>query len=154
MTVPAVTRALVTAPLPQIIEKLGIAIAQAQAALDFNSIATAKAMAETEVEVGGETYNLLTLGFTPAFYSFTEATVEAKLSFTMTESTETSVGVSITAGGGVGVFMAAATVDVSYARKFSVTSEGVSSIAARIVSIPAPDVFTQLLRRTYERPVT
>lgn len=154
MTVVAVTRALVQAPLPQIIEKLGVAVAQAQAALDRNSIETAKALAEAEVELGGETYNLLTLGFTPSFYTFTEATVEAKLSFTMTESTELSVGVSVSAGVNVGVFMAAATVDVAYARKFSVTSEGVSSIAARLVSVPAPDVFTQLLRRTYERPVT
>jgi hypothetical protein len=154
MTVVAVTRALVQAPLPQIIEKLGVAVAQAQAALDRNSIETAKALAESEVELGGETYNLLTLGFTPSFYTFTEATVEAKLSFTMTESTELSVGASVSVGVNVGVFMAAATVDVAYARKFSVTSEGVSSIAARLVSVPAPDVFTQLLRRTYERPVT
>jgi hypothetical protein len=154
MTVVALTRALVQAPLPQIIEKLGVAVAQAQAALDRNSIETAKALAEAEVEIGGETYNLLTLGFAPSFYTFTEATVEAKLSFTMTESTELSVGASVSMGVNVGVFMAAATVDVAYARKFSVTSEGVSSIAARLVSVPAPDVFTQLLRRTYERPVT
>jgi hypothetical protein len=40
-----VTRALVTAPLPQIIEKLGLAIAQAQFALDTNSIELAKTMA-------------------------------------------------------------------------------------------------------------
>lgn len=153
MTVPAVTRALVTAPLPQIIEKLGIAIAQAQHALDANSVETAKAMAAAEVEVGDRTYNLLTLGFTPSFYTFTEATVEAKLSFTMTESTELSVGASVSVGVNYGVFMAAATVDVSYARKYSVTAEGVSSIAARLVSVPAPDVFTQLLRREFEQPV-
>ncbi len=111
-------------------------------------------MAATEVELGGRTFNLLTLGFTPSFYTFTEATVEAKLSFTMTESTELSVSVGVTAEVNVGVFMAAATVDVSYARKYSVTSEGVSSIAARLVSVPAPDVFTQLLRRQFEQPVT
>lgn len=151
--VPAVTRALVTAPLPQIIEKLGLAIAQAQSALDANSIAVAKELAETEVDVGGESYNLLTLGFAPSFYAFTEATVEAKLSFTMTESTETSVSVGVQAGVNYGVFMAAASVDVSYARKFSVTSEGASSIAARIVSLPAPEVFSQLLRRTYQQEI-
>lgn len=152
--VPAVTRALVSAPLPQIIEKLGMAVAQAQSALDANSIEVAKQLAETEVEMGGEKYNLLSLGFQPSFYAFTEATVEAKLSFTMTESTETSVAVGVEAGVNYGVFMAAATVDVSYARKFSVTSEGASSIAARLVSLPAPDVFTQLLKRTYQREIT
>lgn len=154
MTVETVTRALVSAPLPQIIEKLGTSIAQAQHALDTNSVEVAKLMAATEVELGGRTFNLLTLGFTPSFYTFTEATVEAKLSFTMTESTELSVSVGVTAEVNVGVFMAAATVDVSYARKYSVTSEGVSSIAARLVSVPAPDVFTQLLRRQFEQPVT
>ncbi|MCL6271680.1 hypothetical protein M3P05_17315 [Sansalvadorimonas sp. 2012CJ34-2] len=150
---PAVTRALVSAPLPQIIEKLGLAIAQAQFALDSNSVELAKTMAETEVEIGEESYNLLSLGFVPAFYSFSEATVEAKLSFTMTESTETSVSVGVQAGVNYGVFMAAASIDVSYARKFSVSTEGASSIAARLVSLPAPDVFTQLIKRQYEQVI-
>jgi hypothetical protein len=149
-----VTRALVTAPLPQIIEKLGLAIAQAQFALDTNSIELAKTMAATEVKIGDDTYNLLSLGFLPSFYSFSEATVEAKLSFTMTESTETSVSVGVQAGVNYGVFMAAASIDVSYARKFSVSTEGASSIAARLVSLPAPDVFTQLIKRQFERPIT
>lgn len=153
MTTPAVTRALVSAPLPQIIERLGLAIAQAQSALDRNAVETAKAMAAAEVKLGNRKYNLLTLGFTPSFYTFTEATVEAKLSFTMTEGSELSVGASASMGVATGVFMAAATVDVSYARKYSVTAEGASSIAARLVSVPAPDVFDQLLRRHYEQPV-
>ncbi len=150
---PAVTRALVTAPLPQIIEKLGLAIAHAQFALDSNSVELAKSMAETEVTIGEETHNLLSLGFLPSFYSFSEATVEAKLSFTMTETTETSVSVGVQAGVNYGVFMAAASVDVSYARKFSVSTEGASSVAARLVSLPAPEVFTQILKRNYENPL-
>lgn len=150
---PSVTRALVTAPLPQIIEKLGLAIAQAQYALDTNSVAVAKAMSETEVDIGDTTYNLLSLGFQPSFYAFTEATVEAKLSFTMTETTETSVAVGVQVGVQYGVFMAAASVDVAYSRKFSVSTEGASSIAARLVSLPPPDVFIQLLKRQYEETV-
>ena len=63
----SVTRSLVSAPLPQIIERLGLAIAQAQSALDTNSVEVAKQMAETPVELNGETYNLLTLGFAPSF---------------------------------------------------------------------------------------
>ncbi len=150
---PSVTRALVTAPLPQIIEKLGLAIAQAQYALDTNSVAVAKTMSETEVDIGDTTYNLLSLGFQPSFYAFTEATVEAKLSFTMTETTETSVAVGVQVGVQYGVFMAAASVDVAYSRKFSVSTEGASSIAARLVSLPPPDVFMQLLKRQYEETV-
>lgn len=151
--VPAVTRSLMSAPLPQIIEKLGSSIAQAQQALDTNSVAIAKEMSETEVEIGDKTYNLLSLGFTPAFYAFTEATVEAKLSFTMTESTETSINVGASVGVSYGVFMAAATVDVGFARKFSVSSEGASSIAARLVSLPPPDIFLQLLRNEYQQDI-
>ena len=150
---PSVTRALVTAPLPQIIEKLGLSIAQAQYALDTNSVAVAKTMSDTEVEIGDQTYNLLSLGFQPSFYAFTEATVEAKLSFTMTETTETSVAVGVQVGVQYGVFMAAASVDVAYSRKFSVSTEGASSIAARLVSLPPPDVFIQLLKTQYEKTV-
>ena len=145
-----VTRSLVSAPLPQIIERLGLSIAQAQAALDNNSVKVAQAMAETPVELGGQTYNLLTLGFTPSFYAFTEATVEAKLSFRMSETTETSVSAGVTAKVNYGVVMVAASVDVSYARKFSVSAEGSSSIAARLVSLPAPEAFNEVLRRLYD----
>ena len=145
-----VTRSLVSAPLPQIIERLGLSIAQAQAALDNNSVKVAQTMAETPVELGGQTYNLLTLGFTPSFNAFTEATVEAKLSFSMSETTETSVSAGVTAKVNYGVVMVAASVDVSYARKFSVSAEGSSSIAARLVSLPAPEAFNEVLRRLYD----
>lgn len=147
----AVTRALVSAPLPQIIERLGLAIAEAQSALDLNSVKVAEAMAATPVELGGQTYNLLTLGFTPSFYAFTEATVEARLSFSMTETTETSIAVGAEAKVNVGFVMVAASVDVSYARKFSVSAEGSSSIAARLVSLPAPEAFNEVLRRQYDQ---
>ena len=145
-----VTRSLVSAPLPQIIERLGLSIAQAQAALDNNAVKVAQTMAETPVELGGQTYNPLTLGFTPSFYAFTEATVEAKLSFSMSETTETSVSAGVTAKVNYGVVMVAASVDVSYARKFSVSAEGSSSIAARLVSLPAPEAFNEVLRRLYD----
>lgn len=150
---PKVTRSLLSAPLPDIIQRLGVAIAQAQYALDQNSVSMATEMAKTKVDVGGEEYNLLSLGFIPSFYTFTEATVEAKLSFSMTESTETSVNVGVQVGGGTPFFMAAASVEVGYARKFSVSAEGMSSIAARLVSLPPPEVFTELLKRKFETNV-
>lgn len=140
------TQALVSAPLPQIIEKLGLAIAEGQFALDRNSVEMARIMAETEVEIDGQAYNLLALGFTPSFYAYTEATVEAKLSFTISETTDTSVNASVTGGVNTGVYMAAATVSVGYARKFSVEASGSSSIAARLVSLPPPEAFMALLR--------
>lgn len=150
--VPAVTRNLLSAPLPQIIERLGIAVADAQRALDRNSVATAQEMATTEVEIGDEKYNLIALGFVPTFYSFTEATVEAKLSFSMTESTEFGVSAGATVGVNAGFVMVAATVNVSYARKFQVGAEGTSSIAARLVSLPAPENLENILRRLSVKP--
>ena len=142
-----VTRSLLSAPLPQIVERLGVSIAQAQAALDANSVKIAKEMVETKVKIGDEEFSLLALGFVPTFYAFTEATVEAKLSFSMAETTELGVKVGASVAGGAGFIMVAASVDVSYSRKFSVSSEGSSSLAARIVSLPPPDQLTEILRR-------
>lgn len=142
-----VTRSLLSAPLPQIVERLGISIAQAQSALDANSVKIAKEMVETKVKLGDEEFSLLALGFVPTFYAFTEATVEAKLSFSMAETTELGVKVRASVAGGAGFIMIAASVDVSYSRKFSVSSEGSSSLAARIVSLPPPDQLTEILRR-------
>ncbi|MEN9931498.1 MAG: hypothetical protein RIS17_71 [Pseudomonadota bacterium] len=144
--VPTVTNQLLSAPLPQIIERLGLSIAEAQGALDRNSIAMAQAMAETEIELGGERTNLIALGFTPTFYSFTEATVEAKLSFSMQETTELGISVGAEVGVNTGFVMVAASVNVSYARKFSVGAEGMSSIAARLVSLPPPELLENRLK--------
>lgn len=143
--VPRVTNTLISAPLPMIIEKLGISIAEAQKALDENSVAMAQQMAETEITIGDNPYNLLSLGFVPSFYSFTEATVETKMSFSMKESKEFGVDAGIY--GGVAVF--GAHVNISYARKFSVESKGSSSIAARLVSLPPPEILMNLLNDTY-----
>ena len=143
-----VTQQLLSAPLPQIIERLGISVADAQRALDENSVRTAAAMATNAVEIGSESHSLLALGFTPTFYAFTEATVEAKLSFSMSETTEFSAGAAI----GVDVKMFAASVSVSYARKFSVEAEGTSSIAARLVSLPVPEQLEKILRKLSETP--
>lgn len=146
------TRALTQAPLPSIVEQLGMAIAGAQFALDANSAELAKTMAATTVELGGDEYNLLALGFTPTFYAFTEATVEAKLSYSMTEGTAFGGSVSVSASGGTPFFMAAATVSASYERKFSVSAEGSSSVAAKLVSLPPPEQFLEILRANTPSP--
>jgi hypothetical protein len=144
-TAPTVTRTLLEAPLPELIARLGLAIAEAQAALDTNSISVAQAMATTDeklkIKLGEESYSLLELGFVPTFYAFTEATIEAKLSFSVQESRETTTGGSATVGYGV----LAASVNASYTRKFGFQAEGASSIAARLISLPPPTEFMQRL---------
>jgi hypothetical protein len=49
--------------------------------------------------------------------------------------------------------MVAASVSVSYARKFSVSAEGMSSIAARVVSLPPPEILENILRKMSETTV-
>jgi hypothetical protein len=145
-----VTTQLLQAPLPSIVEQLGVAIARAQFALDTNSVALAKELATSQVQIGDEQYSLLALGFVPSFYAFTEATVEARLSFSMAETTELKVEAGVKVGVNVGFVMVAASVSVGYARKFSVSSEGQSTLAARLVSLPPPDGLLELIRHHYQ----
>ena len=135
------------APLPLMVEKLGLSIAQAQAALDENSVATAAAMAQTEVQIGSKTYNLLSLGFKPTFYAFTEANIEAKLSFKMSKSRDFSVGAKVK----VKYMVVTASVEASYSQKFSMSAEGSSSVSARLVAIPAPEIFQKILESEFEQ---
>lgn len=146
----ALTTMLTNAPLPSIIEKLGVAIANAQYAMDHNGVRIAREMSTTEVEIGANKYTMLGLGFTPAFYHFTEAHVEAKLAFSMTESTELSGSLKV----GAQIYVVAVSVEASYSRKFSMSAEGSSSVSARLVSLPAPPIFEEILRREFESAFT
>ncbi len=136
-----ITNTLTNSPLPLLIEKLGLSIAEAQAALDANSVATAAKMAATKVDIGGQEYNLIGLGFTPTFYAFTEASIEAKMEFSMSESESFSGSLSL----GIQAKVVAVSVSASYARKFDMSAEGSSSIATRMVSLPAPENLKQIL---------
>ncbi|MEJ6078932.1 hypothetical protein MT391_10410 [Vibrio sp. 1-Bac 57] len=143
----ATVREMSSAPLPDIVSSLGLAIAQGQFALDLNSAEIAKTLTTTEIEIDGKNYNLLELGFLPTFYAYTEATVEAKLSYTINESTETEISGELT----ISYAVVAATVSASYARKFSVEASGSSSIAARLVALPPPEKFLKVLNAVIER---
>lgn len=136
--------ALEQAPLGALVEKLGLAIANAQAALDRSAIALAVQLADPEqgIDLGGQRRSLLSLGFAPTFYQFTEATIDIKVSFSTARSTEWSVGAQV--GVQVGVF--AASVNASYSQKYSYKAEGSSAVTSRLVSVPAPTVFNDLLR--------
>lgn len=136
------------APLPEMVQKLGVAIAQAQLALDRNSAEIAKLFADSEGGIdlndGFGTRSLLELGFAPTFYHITEATVEARVAFSSSESQAFSIGASI----GVNVIYFAAAVNASYSTKYAFDASASSSISARFVSIPPPGVFNELLRST------
>ena len=142
-----ITNTLTSSPLPLLIEKLGLSIANAQAALDANSIAVAAKMSTTNVSIDGKEYNLIALGFAPTFYAYTEASVEAKLDFSLTESESFEGSVSV----GIKTEVVAISVSASYARKYEMSAEGSSSIAARMVSLPAPDKLKELLNEVASR---
>ncbi len=170
--VPQVIQQITNAPLPFMLEKLGASIANAQAALDANSIRLANEMATIKIAVGDEDYNLISLGFAPTFYAFTEASFEVKMEFSVAESESyggslslnygNSSGSSNSVGGSVSngnssfsannesteTQMFGISISAHYARKFSVSAEASSSIAAKIVSLPAPDVYYEILKST------
>lgn len=157
-----ITNTLTNTPLYTMVEKMGLAIASAQRELDYNSIELLKQLSEKEIDIGGVNYNLITLGFTPTFYAFTEATFEAKLEFSMAESKAFDIGGSISASFGAnsnsddveadnpeekkssGII--AASITASYARKFDQSAEGSSSISARMVSLPPPENLLNILK--------
>ncbi|WGH74244.1 hypothetical protein P8625_08940 [Tenacibaculum tangerinum] len=164
METPKVIQQIANAPLPMMLEKLGMSIANAQSALDANSIRLANEMASIKVNVGDEEYNLLSLGFTPTFYAFTEASLEMKMEFSMAESENYGGAVAFNYGkskndnsggeeqsGNTSTQMFGVSVSAHYSRKFSASAEGSSSIAAKIVSLPPPDIYLEILKSTLNK---
>ncbi|WP_275315677.1 hypothetical protein [Tenacibaculum bernardetii] len=170
--VPQVIQQITNAPLPFMLEKLGASIANAQAALDANSIRLANEMATIKIAVGDEDYNLISLGFAPTFYAFTEASFEVKMEFSVAESESYGGSLSLNYGNSSSsnnatsgsasnannnfsanndnteTQMFGIAISAHYARKFSVSAEASSSIAAKIVSLPAPDIYYEILKST------
>lgn len=154
-----INNTITNAPLPQVIEKMGLSIAQAQKALDMNSIAMLAELAESQITIGEKETNLLALGFVPSFYAFTEASFEAKMDFTIAESEAFtiggSVGVVLPFGGEGSRGLFAASVNASHTRKYDQEASASSSMAARMVSLPPPDRLLQFLKELNpETPAT
>jgi hypothetical protein len=167
---PSVGQELLDVPLPEMVTKLAMGIATAQAALDENSVATAKLLADTEVEnvvlavtqtinadgtvnfsQSTATMSLLQLGLLPTFYQFAEATIEVTMDIKTTTSTETNIKVSAKAKVGFAMWSASVQVDVSHNRKFQKEVRGTSRLLTRLVPVPPPErikpVFTTIDNR-------
>jgi hypothetical protein len=144
----SVTTELQQAPLPEMVQRLGVAIAQAQLALDRNSAEIASLLADSENGIdfndGAGTRSLLELGFAPTFYHITDATIDARVAFTQSQSESFSIGGSI----GVNVGYFAASVNASYTNRYSFEGSASSAIRARFISVPPPSVFNEILRST------
>jgi hypothetical protein len=155
---PSVGQELLDVPLPEMVTKLAMGIASAQAALDDNSVKTAILLAETEVDnvvlavtqtiaadgsvtfaQSTATMSLLQLGLMPTFYQFAEATIEVTMDIKTTTSTETNIKVSASAKVGFACWSASVNVDVSHNRKFQKEVHGTSRLVTRMVPVPPPE---------------
>ncbi len=162
---------LLAVPLPEMVMKLGLGIAEAQRALDENSVDTAKLLAETTVPLvlgvtqvidadGGVTFtnappvevSLLQIGLLPTFYQFSEATIEVTMDIKTTTSRETNVKVSAKAKVGFACFSASVNTEVSHNRKFGKEVHGTSRLVTKMVPVPPPPRIEPVLSVVDNRP--
>lgn len=138
------------APLPDMLENLGVAVANSQFAMDKNAITIAKMLGDRDnygVQFSGEEEkrSLLELGFQPTFYHISEATIDIRISLSMSQASETKLSASVSASGGAGFVMFAASLSASYTNKYSYDSKASSSLTARFVAVPPPKIFSSIL---------
>ena len=144
-------------PLPDMVTKLALGIAEAQRALDENSVETAQTLAETTIEVvpaltqtiaanGDVSFeaaapvemSLLQIGLNPAFYQFAEASIEVTMDIKTTTSSETNIKVGFKASVGFACWSASVRVDVSHNRKFQKEVRGTSRLFVKMMPVPPP----------------
>jgi hypothetical protein len=151
---------LLDVPLPDMVAKLGMGVADAQAALDQNSIETMTELSDPDNAIsivpsltrtidqdGNVSYSAaepvdltpIQVGLEPTFYQFSEATIEVTMDIKTTTNTSTSVGVKAEAKGGFGLWSASVSTDVSHNREFGKTVEGTSRLVTKMVPVPPPE---------------
>ncbi len=167
----SVGQELLAVPLPEMVMKLGLGIAEAQRALDENSVETAQMLAETTVPLvlavtqviaadGTVTFSnadpvdvsLLQIGLMPTFYQFSEATIEVTMDIKTTTSRETNVKVSAKAKAGFACFSASVNTEVSHNRKFGKEVHGTSRLVTRMTPVPPPPRIAPELTVVDNRP--
>ncbi|MCA1572411.1 MAG: hypothetical protein LC798_19345 [Chloroflexi bacterium] len=153
----SVGQELLDVPLPDMVTKLALGIADAQRALDENSVETAELLANTTIEVipsftqtiaadGTITFeaadavemSLIQVGLNPTFYQFAEASIEVTMDIKTTTSSETNIKVGFKAQVGFSMWSASVRVDVSHNRKFQKEVRGTSRLFTKMVPVPPP----------------
>lgn len=134
-------------PIPQMLQSLGMAVAEAQYSMDKYVMKAIKELAASENSVelpDGQTRSMLELGLLPSFYHFSEIHLNIKLAISSMEGEEFGFGASIGAGY-PGVF--GASLNASYSNKYSFSANASSEVNTKIVSIPAPPELKDLLQK-------
>lgn len=167
---PQIGQELLNVPFPDLVRNLGLAIAEAQMALDVTSMRLAQFMAgyvettdeegNTQVErktlrFGDQDLSLLELGFTPTFYQFVDTIIEVKISISFaTESSyqrqSSSFHLSMAGGfflGFGGGTVRTTSVSAAYASKYSYNAEGSSLLRTKLVVVPPPTILEERIRR-------
>ena len=153
----SVGQELLDVPLPDMVTKLALGIADAQRALDENSVETAELLADTKIDVipaftqtiaadGAVTFtaatpvemSLIQVGLNPAFYQFAEASIEVTMDIKTTTSSETNIKVGFKASVGFAMWSSSVRVDVSHNRKFQKEVHGTSRLFTKMVPVPPP----------------
>lgn len=162
---------LLDVPLPDMVAKLALGVANAQKSLDANSVATAIELAETPIKVvpaitqtiaadGTVSFdeaaeidmNLLQIGLNPTFYQFAEASIEVTMDIKTTASTETNVKLGLEAKVGFAMWSASVRLDVAHNRKFQKEVRGTSKLVTRMVPVPPPPRFFPTVTVVDNRP--
>jgi hypothetical protein len=132
---------LLEVPIDQIIQKLGLGIAEAQFRLDQAAVRVATMLSQARVELHGadgktSTKSLLELGFMPNFYHFAESEIEVRMTISM----------QVSEGGGGGFNMSGMPLNAEYHRKHQFDLNGSSLIRTKLLTVPAPALFLDLLK--------
>lgn len=167
---PEIGNELLNVPFPDLIRNMGLAIAEAQMALDVTSMRLAQFMAgyvETEdedgnvtveqktIKFGGEDLSLLELGFTPTFYQFVDTVIEVKISISFASETSYQRSSSSFKGamagfafpGFGGGAVRTTSVNASFASKYNYSAEGSSLMRTKLVVVPPPTILEERIRR-------
>lgn len=104
---------LADVPIQEMIQRLGVGIAEAQLRLDQTAVRVATLLSGARVEFTdaqgkATSKSLLELGFTPTFYHFTEAELEVKMTVSMKVEEDFGVGISANVGNDAGSISQAA----------------------------------------------
>lgn len=113
-------------PLEEILTRIGQGVANAQRALDLNSIATQTLLASDPV--------LREFGLEATWYHMPEVTLELKMTLTLRREDQVRNNRVVLRK----VRMYASPFNASYQNSFNADIAGTSQIRARIVSIPPP----------------
>ena len=160
---------LLDVPFGEMVSSLGMAIAQAQCALDQNSIEILKMMGEADtvtlpmVETMEYSNKKLTVkdkdfstsmigaGFQPTFYQFAETVIEVKMAISMSQESSSERNTKTTETSNKKNFWRnkstarTTTVDATYSSKYNYSAEGSSLLRTRLVPVPPNTIIAQVI---------